>query len=1667
MDIELHNLADEDKFMGQAYYPAFNSASSQPTQPFNRPKPVALDLNNPPRLAGQDQHPPPFNSSDSASTNSSDAKDEKKNSSSSSKKNKKQQQKSNNDEAVAPPAKTLRPSLALLFSVLPKSRALPLLIPGIILSIILSAIPPYMSILTGKSFSSFTDYAATVAVPGITSAEFDHAKRTLYNKSLLYLIQFIGLGTGNFVLTSISFTCWIAHGERVVNELRLLVYRGVGRHELEWFDLGMGAGDAGEVGEGKSNGLESEGAAGLMGRFSKETEEVRVATSSYLGRCFQAFVTFLTLIGVALYYNWKMTLVIISTLPFVVVAVGVTERFAQGCGLVDKALSAKAGSRIDRTLSALPTVKAFNAQDEEVAGLVDILVKARRVYNTQHLYWGTRGGITTFIALATFVQGFWFGSWLIDRRSSTVANVTTCFWCTLLATSNLQTIVPFLMFIEKGKVSMAHLLDLISTPPSRSPPTPIDLKKSPSTPKSKKAKHRHSVSAALSTTSPRFSFRRSEARARQRLSSDDSMAGIAYRDGDAQVVTIPTLLQTLPTPSSPSQTPFSPINFLPLSPRAVDLAKIRPNRFTGELGLKNVTFHYPTRPSPAPPALDNVSLYFAAKETTFVVGGSGSGKSTVASLLLGLYKPDMGIVEVDEQGLDWIDEQWLRGHVACVSQGSGVIVEGTVHENVAVGVVGQLRSDGSKRSAKDVRRDEVVMACTGACIHDFVKDLPQGYDTWLSGEKGASLSGGQRQRLALARAWLRDPTVLILDEATSALDVTSRSKVADAIKKWRKNKTTIIITHDLNPIASNDFVYVMADGRVVEQGYRSGLEKNLGGPFHAMAMAHTHGDVDEDDLNDLEEQIQSPNRFSVMANTQNQHSNFLLATPPSRPTSLVGSPHSRPTSTLGTPRARPKSFVFEGSPVGLTPPRRESRASYYLETSATVDAPTPFGFWAPPANTIQAGRELQAARRASAAFTPGRRISTASFTPDRRPSAVSLDPAAAGRRISMVSTGGLLFPNDDYANRRVSGNSFAAVDSAGHQATIRRPLGGATRIKHATLIEGGAVHSEWTGQGGGDDAVSITIVEESKAPRQMGVAEIFRKYYPTIPNKGLFWFGMFQSVIDGAITPVFSSLLAKLITQLGQPNSSGIVRQTSLLILLVAAIAGLNSFLKLYVLERCGMEWICELRLRCFRQITYQPKSWHDAPENSSSILSNMLVRDAEDARTLFATFAAVFIVFVTMLTMGLVWAFVVGWELSLVGLGLLPVFAILTSSLSSLQNKLEGHNKKHRETISIKFHQSISNIKAIRSMALEKVFADRFEESAETTYKGGLKAAPASACAMAIPALTLGLAQGVIYFMAAVLIVKGRSTFGRVVETYSLILFCLTAASGVLGFLPGLAKTNRACIDLYRLVFELPTDTKETEGRMTFPISGKISFDKVEFSYPSRPDVKVLTGLSFDVRPGEFVGVVGASGSGKSTVAALLQRLYEPDAGTILLDGRPLSRMDVRYLRDHTAVVSQNPVLFDMSIHDNIAYGANNVTRDDVIRAAQAAHVHEFISGLPEGYDTMLGDNASLISGGQAQRMSIARALVRPRELLILDECTSALDPLNQELVMETILSVKKNKTTLIITHKLDVMKECDRLLVLGEGGVVVETGTFEQLRSKPGGVFAALASQGEWEHQ
>jgi subfamily B ATP-binding cassette protein MsbA len=275
------------------------------------------------------------------------------------------------------------------------------------------------------------------------------------------------------------------------------------------------------------------------------------------------------------------------------------------------------------------------------------------------------------------------------------------------------------------------------------------------------------------------------------------------------------------------------------------------------------------------------------------------------------------------------------------------------------------------------------------------------------------------------------------------------------------------------------------------------------------------------------------------------------------------------------------------------------------------------------------------------------------------------------------------------------------------------------------------------------------------------------------------------------------------------------------------------------------------------------------------------------------------------------------------------------------------------------------------------------------------------------------------------------------------------------------LAKMTNAVaqthVALERIVDLLDVDmiVQERAGAVDPPIfRGAIDLDRVAFAY--RPDAPVLTDITLSIRPGTFVGVVGPTGGGKSTVASLIPRFYDPSAGQIRIDGTDAREYTLRGLRRQIAFVMQETVLFTGTIRDNIAYGRHDATDADIIKAAQLANADEFIARLPDGYGTIVGERGATLSGGQRQRMGIARAFIRDARILILDEPTASLDPESEQLVMDGLRRLMSGRTVLLITHRLNAVSHADQIVVV-QGGVIAERGTHGDLLAGDG-IYASL---------
>lgn len=1421
------------------------------------------------------------------------------------------------------------PSLKLLFSFLTRHDLYFLVCPAIAAAMASGAVAPFMTLVVGNVFDAFARF------PLSNPTQDD--KNTLRHDIGVTALELLGLALGALALSSITSCLWIWTGERNLLAVRKRVYNAVTRKELVWFDT--------QTGKDTDDSL---GAGGLMAKFTRETDEVRTATSLACGMFIQYLTTTVVCLALGFSRSWALTLVILSAVPVLTVIQTISQNLVAPHLGAERSQTATAATLVDRAVAAIATVKAFNAQSYEERNLALILDKLQSSANACITVWGCTATLSHFAMMAMFVQGFWFGAKLVRSGTISPGDVMAVFWACLIATSNLQMCIPQLIVIAKGKFAMASLVTL-----------------------------------AQSTADP----------------------------------TVGHSASTLYTPLKPSR-------------HTSTLRKIIPATCKGGLELCDVTFAYPSRPDV--PVLRDVSIFLPAQELTFIVGASGSGKTTVGQLLLRMYHlhAGQGMLKLDEHDLAHLDLAWSREQVAGVSQ-TCILFDMTVHENVAMG----LASPASKRRPEDVTRAEVEAVCRAALMHQFISDLPNGYDTKL-GNGGANLSGGQKQRLAIARALLRNPTVLILDEATSALDPTSRVLVFEAIKKWRQNKTTIVITHDLSQITEEDFVYVLKNGEVVEQGFRSDLE-TAGEEFSRMLAVgfqeRTDDDLAKDGVQleaileqadaDIEEDLEAAGvtatdlkRSSIyrpltMSNWMFDVVADLTKTSVTAPSAAVAPAPNRNSHRIS--RFVPQES-FSEEPATPVSPASSRPKSLHIDIPSLTSPPL--------ARTMS--------RRYSLQFTP----TSPTYTHSSFLSATVIEDGEDDEKKLLEHR--VLHPS-------------RSISSLNAKAQVQKR----ERIKwdQGKLIELTEVKVE----------NSETRAEEP-IPAQPSFFALMRDVWPTIPLKPLLILGMLLSMASGAMTPVFSFVLSRLQYEvsIGATDVSA-VNVFGGLSLAIAAGDGLLIGLKYFVMEYTAMDWVNRLRKTCIGLVLAQDKRWFDRSAHGPARLVQILIKDGDDSRSLIATVFAQALVVSAMLGVGLVWALVQGWQLTLVGFALAPVFGVTMAIQTNLVAKCEYRNRRAREEVSRGYYDAISNVRGIRAMGFENVFQEKFERSADHALTTGVRGAFVEGCTHGVASALIYLSEAVLFYVGAVLVANGTYGYLRMVQVLNLVVFTVTIGSQLMSFTQRIAKSVQATQD-FNALLKLQKRTDESEGSLRPPVAGDVSFSNVSFSYPERSDVPVLKDLSFSIADGECVAIVGSSGSGKSTIASLLQRLYEPNMGSISIGHHPIHHTDVRHLRDHVAVVSQQPNLFDATIAENIAYGTQGVSMQQIHAAARAANVHDFILSLPKGYETVVGENASLISGGQAQRLQIARALVRPSTVLILDECTSALDPANQLAVLETIRRAKVGRTTLMITHKLPVMQMCDRILVVHEGAVV-EQGTFHELVEKRG-VFSQLAHGGEW---
>lgn len=373
---------------------------------------------------------------------------------------------------------------------------------------------------------------------------------------------------------------------------------------------------------------------------------------------------------------------------------------------------------------------------------------------------------------------------------------------------------------------------------------------------------------------------------------------------------------------------------------------------------------------------------------------------------------------------------------------------------------------------------------------------------------------------------------------------------------------------------------------------------------------------------------------------------------------------------------------------------------------------------------------------------------------------------------------------------------------------------------------------------------------------------------------------------------------------------------------------------------------------------------------------------------------------------------------------------------------------------------EAVDNIRTVTSLGVQDVFIDRYDDGLVTQQKNGWKSAAVSGVAFGFGEAMKFSIWALSFFIGAIFLKKDQRTFPGIMKAVTGLLFAGSSLGEAAMLAPNVAAPKVSATHIFRLLDRESQIDPATSGKSLASASGKVDLVDGQFEYPTRPDVAVLRGLNLAVAPGRTLALAGGSGCGKSTVVALLERFYDLRDGLLKLDEEELRELDLQNARSHLALVQQEPDLFNRTIKSNIAYGlakdgATPVSDDVIVRAAKAANAHGFISELPLGYDTPVGERGGAMSG-MRQRIAIARALVRNPKVLVLDESTSALDAVSSAVVQDALDAASADRTTVVVAHRLSTIKDADAIAVMSRGKVV-DLGTHEELMAK-NGAYAEL---------
>jgi ABC-type multidrug transport system fused ATPase/permease subunit len=581
-----------------------------------------------------------------------------------------------------------------------------------------------------------------------------------------------------------------------------------------------------------------------------------------------------------------------------------------------------------------------------------------------------------------------------------------------------------------------------------------------------------------------------------------------------------------------------------------------------------------------------------------------------------------------------------------------------------------------------------------------------------------------------------------------------------------------------------------------------------------------------------------------------------------------------------------------------------------------------------------------------------------------------------------------------------------------------------------------------------------------------------------MPYKGWFIAGLFCLVFSSTILLAFPFFTGKLVdSSVGKaptmplPNpellaNNGFggflqnfdysnINHIALVLLSILVFQSIFSFLRVFFFSRVSEKSMADIRKALYQKLMTLPMSFYD-----SRRIGEVMSRLTSDVALLQDTFSitlAEFVRQIATLIIGLSILFFRTPTLTFFMLGIVPVLVLAGLFFGKRIRKMSKETQDELAKANIVVEETLQAISMVKSFTNERFEVNRYKMSLDKVVSVALNTANYRGAFISFIVMSIFGGIVAVLWYGSKLVQTGEMSIGDLTGFIIYTMF-IGGSIGGLGDLYGQLQRALGASERLREILEQPSEANlDKPDAPISAVAGNITFRNVQFAYPSRKDVGVLQGINLSIKSGEKVALVGHSGAGKSTIIQLLMRFYDLDGGEILLDNKNINSYDLVAYRHLLGIVPQEVILFGGTIKENIAYGKPNASEAEIIEAAQKANAYKFIQSFPEGLNTLVGERGVKLSGGQRQRIAIARAILKDPAVLILDEATSSLDAESEQAVKEALETLMKNRTTIIIAHRLATIRTADKIYVLDKGKIA-ETGTHEQLLGTDAGVYGSL---------